>query len=406
MEWDDSPEFTASQWEIIDDLERQHGPQSPSDNTVLVCDESNEMDSQSQRSAEDVCPPASPVGLHAINHPNDSSESSTPRYEAHSPQICRAAVQSQTAIDQLLNDGGCSPTKRSKIATGSVAPPLLSTHQQPSPEYLEALQEITNRPLTTTPVPSVSNANSELCCDHCKQRFSCQGTLRRHIASVHGEQHCYSCSYCDRSFNRKDNLVRHETSVHRSNAHASTSKGTSGSSTKQKRFPCPTCDRPFTRKDNMLQHMKAAHGTAKAKYKCDVCDMTFVRKSHHINHSKIHKKVCRSVTYKCARCRYAFKSFQALKAHRHRDHAPESSSPASSTSSWSSSSSSDEEMHQFRWAVVGVDMPQRQAATWNNNCLLIPLSPFLEKMIHQILLQRTGKTGPISGQGIEKEIPC
>ncbi|XP_070545794.1 uncharacterized protein [Ptychodera flava] len=138
MEWDDSPEFTASQWEIIDDLERQHGPQSPSDNAVLECDESSEMDSQSQRSAEDVCPPASPVGLRAI----------------------KAAVQSQTAIDQLLNEDGCSPTKRSKIATGSVAPPLLSTHQQPSPESLEALQEITNRPLTTTPVTSVGNAKS------------------------------------------------------------------------------------------------------------------------------------------------------------------------------------------------------------------------------------------------------
>ncbi|XP_070570958.1 zinc finger protein 691-like [Ptychodera flava] len=309
---------------------------------VLVCDESDEADCQSERSDEDVGPRASPLS----ERPTSESESSAPRDEAPSPsQICRTAIQSpaQTGNEQLPDEEGSSHAKRSKFATDSVATPLLSTHRQPSPEFVEALQEITNRPLTPTPVPSVSNDKSDLCCHRCKRHFSCQGTLRRHISSVHDEKHSYSCSYCDKSFNRKDNLVRHETSVHRSPTHPSTSQGTRRSPPKQQRFPCPTCHRPFTRKDNMLQHMKAAHANTKAKHSCDVCDMSFVRKSHFISHSKIHKKVCRSVSYKCARCRYAFKSFQALKAHSHRDHVPESSPPASSSSSSSWSSSSDDE---------------------------------------------------------------
>ncbi|XP_070551196.1 uncharacterized protein [Ptychodera flava] len=60
-----------------------------------------------------------------------------------------SAVNGQISEEcELPDENDSSCRKRSRTATDTVARPLLSTHQQPSPEYIEALQEMTNRSLT------------------------------------------------------------------------------------------------------------------------------------------------------------------------------------------------------------------------------------------------------------------
>ena len=85
----------------------------------------------------------------------------------------------------------------------------------------------------------------EYTCETCKQTFTAERTLKRHIESVHVSQNKERlfCDICEKSFTRADNLTRHIRE-----AHKEPSVNTEYMRQLARPFNCEDCGSRFKRK--------------------------------------------------------------------------------------------------------------------------------------------------------------
>ena len=181
-------------------------------------------------------------------------------------------------------------------------------------------------------------------CKECGMKFSRNGTLRRHVQTVHEGATKFSCSKCDFKSNRKDLLDRHAAKVHderpeefkcsgcdfsaaslyKLNRHETEAHTPSfvcsecgqGLPTESQlnehlrrvhegvRFSCPNCDFTADRMSTITCHVRRFHSDGSAKFKCDQCYRTFAEKSYlGVHKRRIHEKphVCTHCDYKAGR---------------------------------------------------------------------------------------------------------
>ena len=161
----------------------------------------------------------------------------------------------------------------------------------------------------------------DLKCYQCSSKYSTIMDLRRHIDSVHYEEH-FECDKCGKQFSRQDNMLRHK-SVHESDAN--------------NQFKCKICKTTFIRKDNYERHVKSiyeqsgsvqnkciecdeefctskllrAHNNLKhINFTCDECNKSFTSKRNFQDH--INKRICAL----CSECGKSFCNLNAMRSHK------------------------------------------------------------------------------------------
>ena len=77
-------------------------------------------------------------------------------------------------------------------------------------------------------------------CNICDVKFTENGSLKRHLVSVHGWKLPFYCNICDAKFVNRSNLKMHISSVHEKN----------------KIFQCDICDANFSQKGSLERHIE------------------------------------------------------------------------------------------------------------------------------------------------------
>ena len=159
-------------------------------------------------------------------------------------------------------------------------------------------------------------------CLVCNKRYSCKGSLHKHM-KVHDKSH--QCEVCLKCFESKSYLV----------IHMRTHTG-------EKPYACSTCGKKFARKHNLLRH-QVAHSDEK-KFKCGICqdDRYFKTKAALRNHMQLHSEpkhccvICNKKfhtstylndhmknhfkpAYSCVKCGEKFYTSGSLKEHKERN---------------------------------------------------------------------------------------
>ncbi|KUJ17946.1 uncharacterized protein LY89DRAFT_781067 [Mollisia scopiformis] len=139
--------------------------------------------------------------------------------------------------------------------------PVHSPSAQEGAAFLDSVlrsPSLTNSdPTSIASIPSPTVAPREVngySCEHCSQKYSRPGDLRKHTKYHDKEIRCPVAS-CETSFATNRDLNRHL-------------KGPHGNGIKEYVCPheeCQTQNRKFTRKDNLLRHLKEKHGNGKTE---------------------------------------------------------------------------------------------------------------------------------------------
>jgi hypothetical protein len=106
-------------------------------------------------------------------------------------------------------------------------------------------------------------------CDECDKEFGVNGTLQRHIKTVHLGENNYICGECDQKFGAKSDLQRHIKQVRRG----------------ERNYACGECDHKFGAKSDLQRHIKTIHSGEK-NYACCECDHKFGTNAILQNHIK------------------------------------------------------------------------------------------------------------------------
>ena len=145
---------------------------------------------------------------------------------------------------------------------------------------------------------TILHANeSKFECEQCGKSFAQEGSLRRHISSIHNcERH--SCDFCEKSFSEKGTLYKHMKSVHegilnhkcelcdmsfdiasRLQSHVETIH------VGMKNFQCKSCDKTYTSSSALRLHSNSMHKNATiTENKCGFCEKCFVNKGNLTKH--------------------------------------------------------------------------------------------------------------------------
>lgn len=136
-------------------------------------------------------------------------------------------------------------------------------------------------------------------CDTCERCFAQKGTMREHIARLHGgekrmRRKNFICDVCGRSARHAKDLIIHMR-VH----------------TKEKPFQCTYCPSKFAQVSTLNAHTRLH--TGERPHACHICGKRFISSSsmriHIVSHSGEKK-------YQCNICEKRLKSLCALKKHR------------------------------------------------------------------------------------------
>ena len=156
-----------------------------------------------------------------------------------------------------------------------------------------------------------SDAPMEYICDTCKQTFTAERTLKRHIESVHVSRtkERLFCDICEKSFTRADNLTRHIRE-----AHKEPSVNTEYLRQLARPFECEHCGSRFKRKQKLDEHIVSSHYQNVPVIICEICSKTFsklVTKKRHTD--TVHNNI--SKNHKCLHCNKTFSRKDNLLKH-------------------------------------------------------------------------------------------
>ena len=96
-------------------------------------------------------------------------------------------------------------------------------------------------------------------CPTCKEKFSFQLSLNRHISSTHNNVK-YQCQFCPNSYTRPTNLGKHIKLCHPKHyLNYIESYHQKRSAKKEKKYGCPKCSKSYTTLGNLNRHLKKNH---------------------------------------------------------------------------------------------------------------------------------------------------
>ena len=160
-------------------------------------------------------------------------------------------------------------------------------------------------------------------CYECSGVFISVKKLHIHMESVHYGQ-SFDCCVCGEIFTRKDNLHRHHNARHGGENFGSEFKchdcnkqfsrqGTLKKHIETVHLKCEYCGKHFVKKINLQVHIQGAHGIDANEYsKCEVCDKKFADEENYRKHNE-HIKTCKF-------CPERFCSNRAIDAHLNSKH--------------------------------------------------------------------------------------
>ena len=125
----------------------------------------------------------------------------------------------------------------------------------------EAIQKIS--PKTSASFP----------CESCNKVFTLNGSLKRHIKSIHEENRPFKCTACEKTFKLKNYLKRHFSSVHEN----------------KRPHKCTICKKTFKENNHLKRHFSSVH-EMKKPHKCELCNLKFGFKFNLKAHNtRVHK---------------------------------------------------------------------------------------------------------------------
>ena len=162
------------------------------------------------------------------------------------PSMKKAEVSLTRLTDQIIRKytKDCSELEISNKMTGSsncenIVIPNKDTHVIDQKRTM--LKHMRSAHENNKGVQHSQNENVRYNCEKCGKSFSENGTLNKHIKSIH-EDVQYNCEKCDKSFSDKSNLKRHIQSVH-----------------ENVRYNCEKCDKSYSDKSHLRKHIKSVH---------------------------------------------------------------------------------------------------------------------------------------------------
>lgn len=148
-------------------------------------------------------------------------------------------------------------------------------------------------------------------CQICKQTYSNEITLKKHVYNVH-RMIRVKCRVCEKEVNKKS-LDRHMKSVHSAKIPP---KKERKPVPEEEKIPCVLCTKKCLNLMSLQNHVKNIHEAE--QFKCSQCDFQGIRR-HLEKHVKKHHN---DEIYQCTRCQKILKSKSTLKEHMwiHTDH--------------------------------------------------------------------------------------
>ena len=113
--------------------------------------------------------------------------------------------------------------------------------------------------------------DKKFACEQCGVLHATAFRLKMHIKTKHDKVYDYKCEHCNKSFGRKNHLVQHIENVHEKIKEA-----------------CPYCGKLYD-KQGLKRHIKDHEG--QRNHTCHICSNSFKRREHLKNHLQtIHKQ--------------------------------------------------------------------------------------------------------------------
>ncbi|XP_059061619.1 gastrula zinc finger protein XlCGF26.1-like [Achroia grisella] len=160
-------------------------------------------------------------------------------------------------------------------------------------------------------------------CEQCKQRFTTNFQLDRHMFSIHGDISPFKCKYCPKMFCLETSLLEHENLHNEQNLYqcdvCNTMLMSKGTLTRhmlrhlgrQRKYVCELCGGTFNDQCNLRNHVQTVHEKLKL-YKCQVCSKAYAANKTLKIHMRLHTG---ERPYSCHICSKAFTSFSSCKSH-------------------------------------------------------------------------------------------
>lgn len=139
-----------------------------------------------------------------------------------------------------------------------------------------------------------SQADAKFTCDHCQKRYSQKMSLRVHIQHEHLNYSNIECEWCKKKFTCQSRLKAHIVKH-----------------TGERNFACTICDGKFVTKESLLYHTRTH--TGERPYKCPHCDLRLLSASRRAAHIRSQHT---DATQQCDLCSSKFRSHTYLQRHR------------------------------------------------------------------------------------------
>lgn len=139
------------------------------------------------------------------------------------------------------------------------------------------------------------NKKVKIPCPMCRQVFSYESSMMRHVKVIHNKTFDFPCQSCDEKFFTKIQLNKHMNTKH---DHADDESKTK----------CKVCDMNFSTSRSLRTHMMENH--TESKFECEICHLSFNLEDSRNRHMKAKHK-----EYHCDGCNQNFISTERLQDH-------------------------------------------------------------------------------------------